>query len=180
VERAFVGFGSNVGPREVALAGALAALARLPGVRLVGTSRVYETQPVGVGVGGPFLNAAAEILFRGEPEDLLGRLLGIEREAGRVRRGGRPGPRPLDLDLLLFGNRCVEAPGLRVPHPRLHERAFALRPLLDLAPELGHPVLGVPLRDLLERARDRCGLRPWPRAVPGFPGRSPERNKKHF
>lgn len=170
-ERAFVGLGSNRGRRELALARARAALDRLPGVRLVAASPVYETQPVGESVGGPFLNAAVELLTRVEPAELLRMLLRLEEEAGRVRRGPRPEPRPLDLDLLLVGARCLEVPGLRLPHPRLHERAFALRPLVDLDPELVHPRLGVPLRVLLERAPDREGLRPWTPSVPGFEAR---------
>ncbi len=167
-ERVFVGLGSNEGPREAALIRALAGLERLPGVRLVAASPVYETEPVGEGVGGPFLNAVAELVVRLTPAELLEALLRLEEEAGRVRRGRRPGPRPLDLDLLLFGSRCVEAPGLCLPHPRLHERAFVLRPLLDLDPDLVHPRLGEPLRTLLEQAVDREGLRPHRRPLPGF------------
>ena len=134
--RAYVGIGANLGDREATIAAALAAL---PGV--VGVSRLRETEPVGVVDQPPFLNGAAAIETEASARELLDALLAVERGLGRERRE-RWGPRPIDLDLLLFGDERLDEPGLTVPHPRLHERRFALEPLLDLDPELAVPGRG--------------------------------------
>ena len=134
--RAYVGLGANVGDREASIA---AAVARLPGV--VAVSRLVETDPVGVVDQPPFLNGAAELETRLSPRELLDTLLAIERELGRERRE-RWGPRTIDLDLLVYGEERVDEPGLTVPHPRLHERRFALEPLAELAPGLVIPGRG--------------------------------------
>ena len=134
--RAYVGLGANLGEREATIR---AALAMLPGVVAVSTLR--ETEPVGVVDQPPFLNGAAALATELAPRELLDALLAVERELGRERRG-RWGPRTIDLDLLLYGDETVDEPGLTVPHPRLHERRFALEPLLDLDPELVVPGRG--------------------------------------
>ncbi len=134
--RAYVGVGSNLGDREATIAAALAAL---PGV--VGVSTLRETEPVGVIDQPPFLNGAVALETELAPRVLLDLLLAIERDLGRERRE-RWGPRTIDLDLLLYGDETVDEPGLTVPHPRLHERRFALEPLLDLDPELAVPGRG--------------------------------------
>ena len=134
--RAYVGVGANLGDREATIRAALAAL---PGV--VGVSRLRETDPVGVVDQPPFLNGAAALETDFSPRELLGALLAVERELGRERRE-RWGPRTIDLDLLLYGDETIDEPGLTVPHPRLHERRFALEPLLDLDPELAIPGRG--------------------------------------
>lgn len=140
--RAYVGLGSNLGDREAMLRAALGQLAREPGIELVTTSGVRETEPVGFLDQPPFLNAAAAVETELPPRELLERLLGIERRLGRTRSGPRFGPRTIDLDLLLYGDEVIEEPGLQVPHPRLAERAFALEPLAELDPELVVPGLG--------------------------------------
>jgi 2-amino-4-hydroxy-6-hydroxymethyldihydropteridine diphosphokinase len=134
--RAYVGVGANLGDREATIRAALEAL---PG--LVGVSKLRETDPVGVVDQPPFLNAAAALETELTPRELLDTLLAVERELGRERRE-RWGPRTIDLDLLLYGDETIDEPGLTVPHPRLHERRFALEPLLDLDPELAIPGRG--------------------------------------
>ena len=134
--RAYVGVGANLGDREATIRAALAAL---PGV--VGVSQLRETDPVGVIDQPPFLNGAAALETDFSPRELLDALLAVERELGRERRE-RWGPRTIDLDLLLYGDEMIDEAGLTVPHPRLHERRFALEPLLDLDPELAIPGRG--------------------------------------
>ena len=134
--RAYVGLGANLGDREATI---LAAVAALPGVVAVSTLR--ETEPVGVVDQPAFLNGAAALETELSARELLEALLTVERELGRERRE-RWGPRTIDLDLLVYGDVELDEPGLTVPHPRLHERRFALEPLLDLDPELVIPGRG--------------------------------------
>jgi 2-amino-4-hydroxy-6-hydroxymethyldihydropteridine diphosphokinase len=138
---AYVGLGANLGPREVTLIRAVDLLAESDAVEVLAVSQLCETEPVGVVDQPPFLNGAARIETSLEPRALLERLLEVERSLGRVREE-RWGPRTVDLDLLLYGDRTVDEPGLRVPHPRLHERRFALEPLAELDPDLVIPGLG--------------------------------------
>ena len=133
---AYVGLGSNLGDREATIRRAIAAL---PGVLAV--SELRETDPVGVTEQPAFLNGAAALDTQLSPREVLDTLLAIERQLGRERRE-RWGPRTIDLDLLLYGGETVDEPGLTVPHPRLHERRFALEPLADLDPELVVPGRG--------------------------------------
>jgi 2-amino-4-hydroxy-6-hydroxymethyldihydropteridine diphosphokinase len=158
-ERAFVGLGSNLGSREACLVGAVAALRATRGVHDVVVSPVYETDPVGPGTQGPYLNAVARLDSTLSPHALLERLLAIERAWGRERGPVRHTPRTLDLDLLLFGGQVVETPGLTLPHPRLHERAFVLEPLFDLAPKLVHPVTGETVERMAGRTRGSLAVR---------------------
>jgi 2-amino-4-hydroxy-6-hydroxymethyldihydropteridine diphosphokinase len=158
-ETAYVALGSNLGSRERLLCGAVASLRATPGVRDVVVSPVYETDPVGPGEQGPYLNAVARLGTTLPPAQLLERLLAIESEAGRQRGPERNAPRSLDLDLLLFGSARLDEPGLTVPHPRLVERGFVLEPLRDLAPELVHPVLGETIDTLARRVRDSAAVR---------------------
>ena len=134
--RAYIGVGANLGDREATIRDALAAL---PGV--VGVSQLRETDPVGVVDQPPFLNGAVALETELAPRELLDALLAVERELGRERRE-RWGPRTIDLDLLLYGDETIDEPGLTVPHPRLHERRFALEPLLDLDPDVAIPGRG--------------------------------------
>jgi 2-amino-4-hydroxy-6-hydroxymethyldihydropteridine diphosphokinase len=136
VTRAYVGLGSNLGEREQTIrrAAALIGSRRLSSLR--------ETEPWGVREQPRFLNAAAELETELPPDQLLTRLLAVELELGRVRDGQRYGPRTIDLDLLLFGEETVTETGLTVPHPRLHERLFALEPLAELDADLVVPGRG--------------------------------------
>jgi 2-amino-4-hydroxy-6-hydroxymethyldihydropteridine diphosphokinase len=148
VARAYVGLGANLGDRRRALRRALELFAADPDVEVVAVSAFRETEPVGLVDQPRFLNAAAALETPLAPRELLDRLLGVERELGRAR-GERWGPRTIDLDLLVHGDEVVDEPGLTVPHPRLHERRFALEPLAELAPDLVVPGHG-PVRRLLE------------------------------
>ena len=127
---AYVGLGSNLGDREAMIRRA----AGLVGARRL--SSLLETQPWGVANQPKFLNAAAEIETSLSPRQLLVHLLEVERRLGRERIGPRWGPRTIDLDLLLYGDDTIDQPDLVVPHPRLTEREFALRPLAELVPAL--------------------------------------------
>jgi 2-amino-4-hydroxy-6-hydroxymethyldihydropteridine diphosphokinase len=139
--RAYVGLGSNLGDREAALEEAIALLRGHPDIEVVAVSTLRETEPWGPVEQPSYLNGAAAIDTRLQPRELLGVLLDVERLLGRVR-AERFGPRTIDLDLLLYGEVVVDEPGLEVPHPRLHERAFALEPLRELDPELVVPGKG--------------------------------------
>lgn len=142
MERAYIGLGANLGDREATIARALELLAAHPGVELLAVSRLHETEPWGFADQPAFLNGAAAVHTSLTAAELLEALLAVERELGRTRDGPRYGPRTIDLDLLLYGADVVAEPGLAVPHPHLHERAFALEPLLDLDPELTVPGRG--------------------------------------
>jgi 2-amino-4-hydroxy-6-hydroxymethyldihydropteridine diphosphokinase len=145
---AYVGLGANLGDRDSSLRRALELLAADPALELVAVSAFRETDPVGVLEQPRFLNAVAAVETALPPRGLLDRLLAIEAELGRSRTGERFGPRTIDLDLLLHGEAVVDEPGLAVPHPRLHERRFALEPLAELDPHLVVPGRG-PVEALL-------------------------------
>lgn len=131
---AYIGLGGNLGDAEATLRAALLELDRLPGVRLRAASRLYRTPAWGRLDQPAFVNAAAVLETTLAPEALLDALLGLERRFGRERvEGERWGPRTLDLDVLLIDGRVVDTPRLKVPHPHLHERAFALLPLAEIA-----------------------------------------------
>jgi 2-amino-4-hydroxy-6-hydroxymethyldihydropteridine diphosphokinase len=139
--RAYVGLGANLGADLLAtLAQAAQALAALPGTRLVALSSAWRSAPVDAG-GPDFLNAVAALDTTLSPLELLDGLQTIEQAHGR-ERPYRNAPRTLDLDLLLYGDEVLDTPRLTLPHPRLGERAFVLRPLLEIAPELLHLASG--------------------------------------
>lgn len=130
---AVLGIGSNLGDRLDTLQRAVDLLNAEPGIRVTRSSRIFETEPVG-GVDQPeFLNAVLEIDTDLEPHELLGATQRVESALGRTREI-RWGPRTLDVDILLIDGRTIDDPDLTVPHPRMHERAFVLVPLLDLRP----------------------------------------------
>ena len=137
--RAVIGFGANLGDRLAAMRAALAELGAV--ARVVGTSHVYATAPVGP-PQPEYLNAAALVAWEGTPKGLLEALLAIEGKLGRVRGGERFGPRTIDLDVLWIDGVAQETERLVVPHPRLKERAFAMVPLLEVAPDARDPRTG--------------------------------------
>ena len=164
---AFVGLGSNLGDRLANLATAVALLSREPGFSLRRVSLAYESEPVGP-PQPRYLNAVAQIGTLLSPRATLRRLQEIEEALGRVRRE-KWGSREIDLDLLLYGERLVEETGLRIPHPLLQDRAFALVPLAEIAPAAVHPVSGLTMRDL----RDRLPAEQRGSVLPYRPIRSP-------
>jgi 2-amino-4-hydroxy-6-hydroxymethyldihydropteridine diphosphokinase len=147
--RAYVGLGANLGDREATIRRAIELLERSAGVRVVAVSTLRETDPWGPVEQPPYLNGAAALETELGARELLALLLEVERRLGRARGTERRwGPRTIDLDLLLYGDAVLEEPGLRVPHPRLHERRFALEPLAELAPGAVVPGRGT-VRELL-------------------------------
>ena len=152
---AYVALGSNLGHPRRRIARALTELARLPRSRLVGASGNYASAPVGVVEAQPdYVNAVAALRTALAPAAVLRQLRAIERRNGRRRTAWRNAPRVLDLDLLLYGRRRLAGRELVLPHPRMHERAFVLRPLLELAPAATIPGRG-PARGWLRRVRDQ-------------------------
>jgi len=141
---AYIGLGANLGDREATIRRAVAALDGVPGrSRFLRVSTLRETDPVGLVDQPRFLNGVALIATELSARELLGYLLEVELALGRDRASVPPGgPRTIDLDLLLYGDEIIEEPGLRVPHPRLHERRFVLEPLAELAPGLEIPGRG--------------------------------------
>lgn len=143
---AFIGLGSNLGDREVHLESAIREIAALPGSSLLARSSLYESAPLDAD-GADYLNAVAHLRTSLDPVELLLALQGIEAWHGR-ERPYRHAPRSLDLDLLLHGDTRLATPELTLPHPRLHERAFVVLPLAEIAPHLHVPGRG-PLAELL-------------------------------
>jgi 2-amino-4-hydroxy-6-hydroxymethyldihydropteridine diphosphokinase len=135
LRRIVIGLGSNLGDREANIEAAIAAL-RAPDLHVLRRAALYETPPAGGPPQGDYLNSAVLIVTSIPAHDLLDRCLAVERSLGRVRPDAeRWGPRTIDLDLLWIEGEAIVEPDLEVPHPRLQERVFALRPLLDLAPD---------------------------------------------
>lgn len=154
---AYLGLGSNVGDRLLNLMEAVHRLDRVPGIRVRKVSPVYETVPVGGPEQPDYLNAAVEISTSLKANGLLLNCLGIEDEMGRIRTVSM-GPRVIDIDIELFDECIHHSDVLTVPHPRMHERAFILRPLADIAPNIVHPVIGLTITELLARI-DETGVR---------------------
>lgn len=158
---AAIGLGGNVGDAAATLREALRALDGLPSTRLLAASALYRTPAWGNTAQADFVNAAALLRTSLDARTLLDALLETERHFGRDRGAGvQWGPRTLDLDLLLYGDAVIDEPGLRVPHPHLHERAFALLPLAGIAADMVVPRHGR-IADLL-RAVDASGCVPLP------------------
>jgi 2-amino-4-hydroxy-6-hydroxymethyldihydropteridine diphosphokinase len=153
VAHAFIGIGANLGDPAAQVRTAIGALAALPGTRLVAASSLYRTAPVGYTAQPDFVNAAVLLDTALAPRALIEALQEVEARAGRSR-AFKDAPRALDLDLLLYDGQRIDEPGLVVPHPRLHERAFALAPLAEIDPDRVIPGRGR-AADLLERCADQ-------------------------
>lgn len=138
---AYIGVGANLGEPAEQVRGALAALGALPRTRLLAASALYRSAPLGVGEQPEFINAVAAIETGLGARALLDALLALETRFGR-RRESPGAARTLDLDLLLYDDRTIDEPGLVVPHPRMHERAFVLAPLLEITPDASIPGKG--------------------------------------
>jgi 2-amino-4-hydroxy-6-hydroxymethyldihydropteridine diphosphokinase len=159
----YLALGSNLGDREKNLQEARERIAAF--VDITRVSSIYETEPVGVKEQPWFLNQVLAGTTVFSPVDLLRRVKKIETEMGRTE-GIRFGPRPIDIDILFYDRLIELSPILTIPHPRLHERAFVLIPLAEIAPELIHPRLRVPIRTLLERLESPEDVKPY-KASPG-------------
>ena len=153
--RAFIGLGANLGHREATIARAVEFVSQAEGVDIVAVSSLRETEPWGPVEQSPYLNGAVEVETDLRPRSIHEVLLGVEHALGRDRSGERWGPRTIDLDLLLYEDVDVDEPGLTVPHPRLHERLFALEPLAELAPDAVVPGLGT-VAELLAALQGRA------------------------
>lgn len=151
--RAFVALGANLGSATAQIHSAVRALGALPGTRVMRCSSLYRTAPVGTMPQPDFMNAVCAVETTLEAEALMQALLDIERQHGRVR-DVPGGPRSLDLDLLLYADQHLDTPGLTLPHPRLHARAFVLYPLQEIAPDLVIPGHG-PIEALLPACADQ-------------------------
>jgi 2-amino-4-hydroxy-6-hydroxymethyldihydropteridine diphosphokinase len=165
----YVGLGSNEGDRERHLVRALEALSRIDAVAVLRCSSLFDS----AAVGPPqprFLNAVVALDCGLPPQRLLTILQRIEHDLGRRRDGTRWGPRSIDLDILLWEGEVIADANLQVPHLELHKRRFALEPLVELAPDLRHPVLGVSVKELLARLDPqdvrRLSATRWPEASP--------------
>ena len=154
----YLGLGSNMGKRQRNLDRALELLSQR--LRLGQVSSIYDTEPVGNTNQPRFLNLVCQIHTRLAPTELLTLAKGIELKMGRTP-GKSGAPRPIDIDILLYGDQVLETPELVIPHPRLTERAFVLVPLAEIAPDLVHPVSGQTIRELLQRVTEKQGVLKW-------------------
>jgi 2-amino-4-hydroxy-6-hydroxymethyldihydropteridine diphosphokinase len=156
----YIGIGSNLGDREQNIRRAVDMLGRVPGLSVRAVSANYETEPQGGPSEQPlFLNAAVALEGKVLPHPLLDLLKMIEHALGRDLDGERWGPRPIDLDILLIGDRVIDEPNLTVPHPRMRERLFVLEPLCEIAPYATHPLCKRSVMKLLDMQRkSECEL----------------------
>jgi 2-amino-4-hydroxy-6-hydroxymethyldihydropteridine diphosphokinase len=160
-EIVFIGFGSNVGDRFDFCDRAVTLLSLLPASQVTGVSSLHETEPVADGAHpgkGWFLNGVVRLDTEIAPHKLLEVCREVEKSLGRDL-DHRDGPRTLDLDILFYGGRIIDEPGLTVPHPRLHLRRFALAPLVEIDPDWMHPVLHRTVKDLLDQLTDPAQVR---------------------
>lgn len=153
MHNAFIALGANLGDPVTTIQAAFSALSRLPNTRLIAVSSLYRTAPVGLLNQPDFINAVARIKTARSPRELLADILALEADFGR-QRSIKNAPRTLDLDLLLHGENCIHETNLTLPHPRMHQRAFVLIPLHEVAPELSIPGLGK-IADLLIGCQDQ-------------------------
>jgi 2-amino-4-hydroxy-6-hydroxymethyldihydropteridine diphosphokinase len=151
---AYIGIGSNIGDKADNCKKGIAAISRCEGCTVEVQSPLYETEPVYLECQDWFVNGVARVLTDLEPEALFARLKAIEHEMGRLPGGVKFGPRILDLDILFYDDCILRTRLLDIPHPRLHQRRFVLRPFCNIAPEFVHPVFGQTVQSLLSDLND--------------------------
>ena len=156
----YLSLGSNLGERQENLDKAIQLLSHR--LRLGLASSIYETEPVGVPEQARFLNLAVQVFTRLAAKDLLVLFKGFESMMGRARNTSNA-PRPIDIDILFYGDQVIKTEDLVIPHPRLTERAFVLVPLAEIVPDLVHPVNGKTIRELLESVAGKEGVVKWER-----------------
>jgi deoxyguanosine kinase len=154
MKKVFLGIGTNLGDRQANLKKAIENIRESIGP-VIHASSVYETEPWGFRSENQFLNIVVEVETDLKPSGLLGRMLMIEANMGRLRGGKEYISRLIDLDIILYGNEILETKSLIVPHPKMQERRFVLIPLNEIAPDLVHPVLGIDIRTLLKECKDK-------------------------
>ncbi|KUP04199.1 2-amino-4-hydroxy-6-hydroxymethyldihydropteridine pyrophosphokinase [Bacillus coahuilensis m2-6] len=157
---AYLSLGTNLGDREYYLWCAIAAMKNHPNISFLTTSSIYETEPVGYVDQGSFLNLVVKIQTNLSPEELLDFCLEVEQDLGR-KRELKWGPRTIDLDILLYNHENRETEKLIIPHPRMHERAFVLIPLLELTPEITIPKMNIPAYEVLKTLPNTKGVQLW-------------------
>ncbi len=153
----FLGIGSNLGNPKNNCGEAIDRISKIEGVRVLRTSSLYKSEPVGITDQPWFVNAAAEIRSHLSPEELFNGLKRVETAMGR-EAAPRWGPRIIDIDILLFDQDVIDEENLKIPHPELHKRRFVLMPLNELAPYAIHPAFGVSIKGLLERTEDSSAV----------------------
>jgi 2-amino-4-hydroxy-6-hydroxymethyldihydropteridine diphosphokinase len=158
MKKVFLGIGSNIEDRAKNLDNAMKMIEKTIGP-LISVSSIYETEPWGFESDNDFLNMALSVLTDLSPSGLLGRILMIEAQLGRIRNQSGYTSRNIDIDILLFDNAIVSEKSVVIPHPKLHERRFVLVPLAEIDPELIHPVLNKSIKELLAECKDNCKVR---------------------
>jgi 2-amino-4-hydroxy-6-hydroxymethyldihydropteridine diphosphokinase len=153
MKKVFLGLGSNLGNREEIMKEALKMIGETTG-KIVSSSSVYETEPWGFESDNDFLNMVLSVESDLSPSGILGRILMIESQLGRIRCEDQNSSRNIDIDILLYNNEIVNESALKIPHPRMHERRFVLVPLCEIAPEFIHPVLKKSVRSILKSCKD--------------------------
>jgi len=154
---AYLSLGSNMGDRQGNLERAIDLLSQR--LKVTSVSSVYDTEPVGDINQPRFLNLVCQVNTRLAPEALLALAKGIESKLGRIGKSGAP--RPIDIDILFYGDQVMNMPGLAIPHPRLAERAFVLVPLAEIAPDFSHPVSGKTVSKLLTEVTETQDVLRW-------------------